>query len=181
MVSRAVAELRKNGMHDESNATHDWTAIQFWKVAESLCKHEEVSFDDVVIHPLFKYNTHTLLQMERAGLITCVHAHGRPYLIKPGRPIFMAAFREMMQDEKQVALMGAATNKQLCADYTKSIRDFETELVALRDVDTGSRWGFGSAVGRREAWLLKMIDTYAGKAQEFSDKEIAFKAKLKLE
>ncbi|KAJ3325473.1 mitochondrial escape protein 2 [Boothiomyces sp. JEL0866] len=183
MVQRAVVDLRKLGhMEDFKDEKSGWTSIQFWKIAEILAKHPEASYDEVCFHPLFKGDPTALEQMERAGIITRVHQNGRPYTIKAGRPLFALAFTEMTADKRLKSTMGAITSKQLAADYTKKVQEFEKELETLATIVSGfngSAW-ISDPVQSRRQWLLKMITLYSSKAQTYAEKELDYKAQLKL-
>ncbi|KAJ3271571.1 mitochondrial escape protein 2 [Terramyces sp. JEL0728] len=183
MVQRAVVDLRKLGhMEDFKDEKTGWTSVQFWKIAEILSKNTEASYDEVCFHPLFKGDPTALEQMERAGIISRVHQNGRPYVVKAGRPLFGLAFSEMTMDKRLRSTMGAITSKQLAADYTKKVHELEAELQTLAGIVAGFNGGGGWAdpVQSRRQWLLKMVNLNSAKAQLYAEKEMDYKAQLKL-
>lgn len=179
MIHRAIAQLRKIGLLDDLKAA-DWTPIQFWKIVSLLSKHTEVSFDDLVVHPLFKSDPRPLLQMERAGLITCIHSNGRPFSIRPGRPLFYKAFQEMVSDVKLNAFMNLVTAKQLYKDYSAKLKELEVELQILNDTGDRGGWIVASGVDSRRKWLNGAIGLYSKKVQGYFDDQVRLKKQLKL-
>ena len=185
MVQRSLVELRKIGAFDETvMKDKSWTSIQFWKIVQVLSARDAILYDELLMDPLFKADPFPVQQMERAGLVTCVYQNGRPYLIKPGRPIFKVAFTEMVNDDRQRLFMEAVTCKQLAEDYTKKLRDFEAELELLNGIEYTSsaiwRTFFGDNIDSRKQWLVKMIARNASRAEEYTEKQIMCKSKLKL-
>ncbi|KAI8901312.1 RNA12 protein-domain-containing protein [Globomyces pollinis-pini] len=184
MVHHAVSSLRKIGrLSDFDHADSSWTPIQFWKVVELLSEKPEVSFDELCIHPIFGGNPVPLHHMERAGIITCSQKHDRPYLIRPGRPLYKAAFELMAGDEKQQWYMRALTAKQLHADYTKKVRALEEELTELTNIQyqTGNGLGFSrDNITTRREFVVKMIGYYGDRAKSYMETELKYKGLLKL-
>nr|KAJ3419606.1 mitochondrial escape protein 2 [Polyrhizophydium stewartii] len=185
MVHRAITELRKIGMgEDMDSSKRQWTDVQFWKVAQMLSKFEEVPFDNLCIHPIFKGDPSPLIQMERDGLIILDHANGRPYSLRPGKPIYRTAFKQMNEDEKLVATMGIRTAKQLMADEEKRLKSYEDEMQTLASLNHSSSgaawWGPGTNVRSRIDFLAEKLGESSRKVVAWSDEETKFKKMLKL-
>jgi hypothetical protein len=157
----------------------NWSNIQFWKIVSLLSKQEKVSFDDLSVHALFDTDPTPILEMERAGLITCIQENGRPYMIKPGRPLFKLAFIKMAEDKKLVSYMGLLTSKKLYKDYTKKLTTLEDELEKLTSVSRSS-YLFDSNIDKRKVFLVEAIGIYSKKVQEYWDKTLLHKKDLKL-
>ncbi|KAJ3304692.1 mitochondrial escape protein 2 [Kappamyces sp. JEL0829] len=185
MCHKAVSELRKIGFPEDAGKS-GWTSIQFFKIAQILSKQEEVSFDDLVVHPIFGSDPNPILLMERAGLLSIVHFHGRPYSVKPNRPIFREAFKEMVADAKLEAYMGILTNKKLNSDCTKKIQDHEQELDVLGRIAPekgGGAWvpsGSAGPLQSRQIFLAAQIGLLNDKILAYQAKEDAYKKSLKL-
>ncbi|KAG0371719.1 mitochondrial escape protein 2, partial [Mortierella sp. AD032] len=107
ILGRSVVEVRKNAFDFDTaeKKTLGWTPIQFWTVMKQLAAHDVVSFDELKIHPLFKNDETPFNAMEQAELISINHRNGRPYSIRPGKPIYRAAFQEILSDEGFKAVM----------------------------------------------------------------------------
>jgi hypothetical protein len=184
MCHKAVAELRKIGFRDDSTKP-EWSTIQFFKVAQLLSKKSEIQFDELVTHPIFVNDPSPVLMMERAGLLSIIHSYGRPYLIKPNRPIFREAFKEMCSDSKLESFMGILTNKKLAADCTKKIQDYEQELEVINRIlfEKGSQWGdiFDSnPLSIRRNFLTTQIGIQNQKAMDYEVKGDLCKKAVKL-
>ncbi|KAJ1340912.1 hypothetical protein BSLG_004385 [Batrachochytrium salamandrivorans] len=159
MLHRSVTELRKIGLNAESDKSqHEWTDVQFWKVVQMLSKFGEVPFDNLVMHAIFKGDPLPLMQMERDGLITLTHSYDRPYIVRPGKPIYRTAFTLMTKDDKLVSTMGIMTAKQLISDEEKRIRIMEEEMRALGELlqtsstNRSSFWSMGQHRSGRD-WI----------------------------
>lgn len=97
IVVRTVTEIRKVGLFEDSDTPStsssgvstaslgkkEWTPVQFWKVVQLLCKFDEVSYDELRYHPVFKGNEGPIQAIERAGLITCNLQNGKFVLVFP--------------------------------------------------------------------------------------------------
>lgn len=144
-----------------------------------LSKQETISFDDLSVHALFDTDPTAILEMERAGLITCIQENGRPYMIKPGRPLYKLAFIKMVEDKKLVSYMSLLTSKKLFKDYTKKLMVMEDELEKLASVSRSS-YLFDSNIDKRKAFLVEAIGIYSKKVQEYWDRTLLHKNELKL-
>ena len=122
--------------------------------------------------------------MERAGLISIVHQNERPFLVRPSRPIFSLAFKEMVKDTKLTAYMGILTCKKLIADCTKKILDYESELASLQREPSGGKnsewWFLSDPIQSRISFLIKQIGIYSRNVEDLDDKSEVHKKQLKL-
>jgi hypothetical protein len=114
--------------------------------------------------------------MERAGIVQLVRDFNRPYYVKPGRPLYTAAFKQMMQDTKLNNYMSMLSAKWLYKQYTQKILDLESELNSLPN----DGWFYWTGTNSRKRWIKQTIGIYHEKAKTFFDMEDRLKAKLKL-
>lgn len=123
-----------------------------------------------------------ILQMERAGILMIMHKNERPYSVKPSRPIFATAFKEMIQDTKLGQFMGILTCKKLIADCTKKIRDYEEELDLLNrnKNEHHSDWFSADPLALRKYYLTSQIGANNDKVQGYEVQSSAYKKALKL-
>ncbi|KAJ3334144.1 mitochondrial escape protein 2 [Blyttiomyces sp. JEL0837] len=196
IVVRSVTEIRKIGLFEDSVGNgsgtvaekKEWSAVQMWKVIQLLSKFEEVSYDDLRYHALFKGDERAIQAMERAGLISVTLMNGRPYAIRPGRPIYRSAFAHLLSDSKYAAIMGIQVTKALIAEEESKLRKIEEELAVL----TG-RNGIGSSESRvyltraarreleaRVEFLGKLIGEGQKKVGELDNEERRLKKIVKL-
>ncbi|KAF9166317.1 mitochondrial escape protein 2 [Actinomortierella ambigua] len=180
ILGRAVIEVRKTAFdYDNTDGkTAHWTAIQFWAIMQQLAYAESANYDELRIHPLFKNDESPFAYMEEAELISIVHKNGRPFLVKPGKPIYRAAFRELLLDSGFAAVMSLDTMTFLEKVEQANVNKYETELKELSSLlhQDGS-WIFGSGrvpkeIDTRVKWLMKKLATshekIAGYEQEIS-------------
>lgn len=186
MIHRAVTELRKSGNLEEGNAVKNgWTNIQFWKIVTILAQKPEVQFDELISHPIFSSDANPIISMERAGLVNFVRKNERPFLVKPSRPIFVAAFQKMVEDTKLNSYMGSMTSKKLMSDFTKKIQEFEAELETLNKVMMERGWVPSLSISSdplliRRSWLVSAIGTYHQKLAKEEQIGDNFRKNLKL-
>ncbi|KAK3840752.1 MAG: RNA12 protein-domain-containing protein [Linnemannia gamsii] len=165
ILGRSVVEVRKNAFDFDTaeKKTLGWTPIQFWTVMKQLAAHDVVSFDELKIHPLFKNDETPFSAMEQAELISINHRNGRPYSIRPGKPIYRAAFQEILSDEGFKAVMDLESATFLDKDEMTKVAKWEGELRELSNLlhQDGS-WLFGGGrvpkeVDTRVKWLMKKL------------------------
>ncbi|KAI8913345.1 RNA12 protein-domain-containing protein [Gorgonomyces haynaldii] len=181
MVSRAVGEIRKLGLQEETVGENPgWTPVQFWYVLKLLSEHEEVPFDAVRVHSLFKGDAAPLLQMERAGLIGLVHMNQRPQVIKAEKPLFKTAFASLMKDQKQVHIMNIMLAKQIQQDEFKKIKEYEEEMHDLSILSASySEWlNMPSGITSRLKFLGKQLQKSSDNYQQYAELESSSKKAL---
>jgi hypothetical protein len=186
MINRAVAELRKLGLQEGvDEQAVGWTPIQFWKIAQLLCKNSQIPYDSLCIDPLFKNSVNSIQHLERAGIIALVHINNRPQSIKAGKPLFQTSFKTITSDKKESHLMEALTNQFLKSEMEKYLKKYEDEMKLLTELKFPSYfWTFYSpaaAVKSRLSFLTTMFSKASNDYQKFSERESAAKKKLQLE
>ena len=79
IVSRGVAELRKNAFGDDADDAKSlpWSREQAWHVLKQLAKQEEIPYQDLLLNFPFKGDENALRAMEQAELITVGTNNGR--------------------------------------------------------------------------------------------------------
>ncbi|KAJ3282971.1 mitochondrial escape protein 2 [Rhizoclosmatium sp. JEL0117] len=191
IVVRGETEIRKVGLFEDAtpgllaNAKEEkksWNAVQMWKIVQLLTKYDEVSYDDLRFHPLFKGDEAPIQAIERAGLISVVLKEGRPYIIKPGRPVYRTAFTRLQSDKKYAAIMGLKTVKVLMNDELAKVKDYEAELATLTgqvSTDRMSFWGASDLKGR-VTFLAGLIGECHGKLKALDAEERRLKKIVKL-
>ncbi|KAG0347787.1 mitochondrial escape protein 2 [Podila humilis] len=166
ILSRAVVEIRKNAFdqdRSDKDKSSGWTPIQFWTVLKNLASHDSVSFDELKIHPLFKNDEAPFSAMEQAELVTIGHKNGRPFVVRPGKPIYRAAFREILSDEGFAAVMDLESSTFLDKEEMVKVAKWESELRELSNLlHTDGTWLFGGGrtpkeVETRVKWLMKKL------------------------
>ncbi|KAG0238641.1 mitochondrial escape protein 2 [Mortierella sp. GBA43] len=178
ILGRAVVEVRKGAFDFDSTDGRSlgWTPMQFWAIMKRLAVAESVNFDELRIHPLFKNEEGPFAAMEQAELITIVHRHGRPHCIRPGRPIYRAAFQEILSDAGFNAVMDLESANFLEKDEMVKVAKWEAELKDLSSLlHKDGSWIFGGGrvpkeVETRVKWLMrKLAESHAKVAKYEQD------------
>ncbi|KAJ2334635.1 mitochondrial escape protein 2, partial [Coemansia sp. RSA 2681] len=134
IVQRAITEVRKHAFANDSEVgqcAHTWSPEQFWYLLTELARHESVEYDRMRNSALFAGNDSALLGLAEAQLITMVYDNDRPSRIRPGRPVFFAAFNRILDDPGFSSTMAIRMHKAFVGLETAKIRQAEEELALL--------------------------------------------------
>ncbi|KAJ2452634.1 mitochondrial escape protein 2 [Coemansia sp. RSA 2336] len=134
IVQRAITEVRKYAFSDDSEVgqcEHTWTPEQFWFLLTELAQRPEIEYDRIRSSALFAGKDDALLGLAEAQLITMVYNHDRPARIRPGRPVYAAAFERILEDPGFACSMTVKMNKKFVDLETAKIRAAEDELALL--------------------------------------------------
>ncbi|KAI5481498.1 mitochondrial escape protein 2 [Pseudohyphozyma bogoriensis] len=159
LVSRSATELRKNFFGDDimEGKSLPWTREQAYTIAKGLAANGELKYADVLVNSPFKSDEAALRALENAELVSVHHAHGRPSLLRPGKPIYRSAFQELLSD----TVFSATIQYQINAAATKSASaDLEAASKALLELSNlfeGGKWAFGGG-----STVPKEVDTRVG-------------------
>lgn len=92
--------------------------------------------------------------MDRAGMLNLQNVGGHVAGIKPARPIFRAAFYELVRDPLIRNYMNARVAKSTIARETSKIKGFEEELLSLYEIKNG---GGKDAVNNRTQFISDLM------------------------
>src|SRR6202000_2873081 len=82
------------------SSKRDFSREQAWTLIGLLTQQDQLKYNEVLLHGLFSKGGEEALQaLEQAELISIVSAGGRPWAIKPGKPVYRAAFRKLQEDQ----------------------------------------------------------------------------------
>ncbi|KAF8431265.1 RNA12 protein-domain-containing protein [Terfezia claveryi] len=116
-----------------------------------------INYNSILLHPLFKSPStgeESLQSLAHSDLITILthpSGSGRPYAIRPGRPVYKAAFRKLLEDEVLKAKMELAVLNVLVKIEEGYMKRWEEELAVL------ATCGGAKDAGRRMDYLGKKI------------------------
>ena len=158
ITEQSASEILKMYIWDSS--PRKWPPEQAWLIINSLasaCSLRSKELSDV-----FKSGGEATLQaLEQAEMITIVSSNGRPTSIKPGKPVYAAAFRQLTEDHVLKAKMDLAILTQLIKAETSGIDKYEAELNLLgnvpgqpREVQGRVRWLLG------KLWCVRLLFRY---------------------
>ena len=180
IIDQSASEILKMYIFDAA-ASRDWTPIQAWylikRLATATPETQGVRYNEVTLASEFsgaKSSPDSVLQaLEEAELISISSNNGRPSAIKPGRPVFAAAFKNLLKDKVLAAKLDYITLSALIKDENDSISKQEDELQRLASLP-----GPPGEVTDRVKWLLAKIRTSQVKVQGWEKDQGTLKAVL---
>ncbi|KAL9103726.1 MAG: hypothetical protein Q9163_001276 [Psora crenata] len=153
IIDQSASEILKMYILDVGKSQH-WTPEQAWLLIKSLAKSETLRYHEPLMSDTYKSGGEATLQaLEQAELISIVSsANGRPKSIKPGKPVYRAAFQALTQDDVLRARLDLAILSELTKIETQGIDRYESELKLL-----GRFPGQPAEVRGRTQWLLDKL------------------------
>lgn len=149
---------------DVDVSNRKWTPQQAWVLIKELAANETLKYNELLLNDLFKDGEVVLQALEQAELITITSQNGRPYGIKPGKPVYQSAFEYLTDDEVLKARLDLAILTQLIGIENKNVEKYEIELKTLAELP-----GTPSELKPRIQWCL-------GKAMASQDKIMKYEA-----
>ncbi|KAL8669575.1 MAG: hypothetical protein Q9168_005844 [Polycauliona sp. 1 TL-2023] len=166
IIDQSASEILKMYILDISTTssgngtTRSWTPEQAWLLIKSLAASPSLRYNELLLSDTFKSADGALLALEQFELITIVSQNGRPHSIKPGKPVYQAAFKQLVADRVLKARLDLAVLTQLIGIETKAIDKAEAELSLL-----GGLPGQPREVKGRVMWLLAKMQASQGKVE----------------
>ncbi|PWW80449.1 hypothetical protein C7212DRAFT_276356 [Tuber magnatum] len=137
-----------------------WSTEQAWHLIKMLAEKGEVAYHQVLVHDLFKFAGEDALQnLEQAELVTIVTRNGRPWCVKPGRPVFQAAFRRLLKDRVLCARMDFLSYASLIKMETAVIQKAGEELEKIAGLPHRPKGRVGYLLAKM-AEAQRKIDEY---------------------
>lgn len=131
----------------------EWTAQQAWTLVRSLAHSDALRFNEVLLLDAYKSGgDKALAALEQAELISVQSSNGRPYSIKPGKPVYQPAFQHLVEDKVLAAKMDLAMLVEAIGIESKSIDKYEQELHLLGELPKQP-----SELTSRVQWLLGKV------------------------
>lgn len=162
IIEQSASEILKMYILDVDK-TRQWNAQQAWLIIKLLADHESLRYNELLLSDTFKSGGESTLQaLEQAELITILSSNGRPRSIKPGKPVYSAAFRRLTADKVLKARLDLAILTELIKIETSSIDKYEAELHLL-----GKLPGQPSQVKGRVSWLLEKMNVSQMKVEKY--------------
>ncbi|KAL8735726.1 MAG: hypothetical protein Q9181_002709 [Wetmoreana brouardii] len=154
IIDQSASEILKMYILDVDQATRKWTPEQAWVLIKSLAATSSLRYNEMLLTDTFKSDggEPTLHALEQAELITITSVNGRPHSIRPGKPVYQAAFKQLTEDHVLKARLDLMVFSQLIAIEAKGIEKAESELSLL-----GGLPGQPAEVRARVRWLLQKM------------------------
>lgn len=184
IVGQSASEILKMYLlnaDESSTGQRKWTAVQAWTLIKQLAKSENATlrYNEVVLDDAFKTggggSPDAVLQaLEQAELISIVVSpHGRPHSIRPGKPVYQAAFVRLTEDRVLQSRLDLAVCAELVKAESATIDRAEEELKLLVGLPRQPR-----ELAGRERWLLGKIAGSQAKVERLEAQSAALKAVL---
>ncbi|EGW34306.1 uncharacterized protein SPAPADRAFT_59728 [Spathaspora passalidarum NRRL Y-27907] len=139
--------------HKIEQGDHNWTTAQVWVLMKMLSKSDKVKYNDLIKSPLFGSSpdtVNTLSTLEKYDLVALKRDKGVLNEITTGRPLFKAAFRNIIKDVYIWKLYETNYLSSLVKIEVDNIQKLENELVQISKLE-------GKLNGRID-YLVKKID-----------------------
>ena len=134
IIGQSASEILKLYFLGGSSAIK-WTQEQAWTLVKTLSTTPQISYNAILLDPLFALDETPLHELAQAELIAISSSpEGRPSVIKPGRPVFSAAFALLAGDKVFNARMELGRLTFLAREEKKNIDKAEEELERLKEL-----------------------------------------------
>lgn len=135
IVEQSSSEILKMFLIGQDDGLRKFTPEQAWYVIKNLAMSETATlrYNEILLSDVFKTAGDKVLQaMEQAELISIVvSGNGRPQTIKPGKPVYLPAFRRLTEDTVLRSRLDLAIFGELIKIENASIDKYENELRLL--------------------------------------------------
>ncbi|KAI5966797.1 YME2 [Candida pseudojiufengensis] len=148
------------------NGDNNWNPAQVWLIMKILSNSDEINYAELTKSPLFKSSKetmNTLTTLEKYDLITLKRDKGVLNKISTGRPLFQAAFENIISDLRIWKLYETNYLTELITLEVQKIQKFENELTSIYKI--------GSKIDGRIDYLTKKIEGSNNKIVSY-EKEI---------
>lgn len=177
MIEQSASEILKMYILDTDRASRSWSPQEAWYLIKALSKSEQIRYNEVLLSDTFKSGGDSTLQaLEQAELITIVSHNGRPHSIRPGKPVYTAAFKHLTADHVLQARLDLATISELSKIETQSIDKYESELGLLAGLPKQP-----AELAPRIKWLLAKLQASHAKVEGYEKEGARLKKVLQVE
>lgn len=126
---------------------------------------------------MFKKNgEETINALEQAELVSVTRKNGRPSLIKPGKPVLAATFKQLIGDQVLRSRLDLKILEKLIAGENASINKYEEELQVLGSIPKQP-----VESSERTKWLFKKLVDSQRKIEGYEKQSAELKEILRRE
>lgn len=163
IVDQSASEILKMFVFGVEDGARQWTPSQAWLLIKQLATSDSLRYNEVLLSDTYKTGGERALQaLEQAELISIQSSAGRPYAIKPGRPVYQPAFRRLTEDRVLQSRLDLAELTESIKIETQSIDKYEQELHLLGELPKQP-----AELGNRIQWLLTKIQVGQAKVEAY--------------
>lgn len=152
IIEQSASEILKMYLLDIDTTKRSWTATQTWHLIKMLADNDQIRYHEALLSDAFKSSEGVLRALEQAEMISIVSANGRPVSIKPGKPVYRAAFQYLTEDRVLSARMDLEVLTAAIKSAGADIDKYEQELSALGSLPKQPR-----EIGPRVKYLLDKL------------------------
>ncbi|ODV79918.1 mitochondrial inner membrane protein [Suhomyces tanzawaensis NRRL Y-17324] len=167
MVSQAAEQITTfflNNHRLDKDVDNNWTPAQIWTIMKLLTECGEINYEKLVNFPLFNNSDDTLSTLstlEKFDLISLTRDKGMLDKIQMGRPLFNAAFKNLIEDLRIYKMYEIDLLQSLIKVENAKIKKHEEELIAISTV---------GGVENRLSYLTKKIESSNSTVVEYESK-----------
>lgn len=136
IVDQSASEILKMfllGGNDD--AARKWSPTQAWLLIRKLAKQEDLRYNEVLLSDVYKSGGEAALAgLEQGELVSIMSYGGRPYAIKPGRPVYASSFKRLTEDKVLASKFDLAVLGESIKAETQTIDKCEQELRLLGEL-----------------------------------------------
>lgn len=181
IIDQSASEILKMYLITTDKGYRKWSPEQAWYLVKSLADSEQLRYNEVLLSNTFSSSItapgstgeSVLEALSQAELISIKTAKGRPEAIKAGKPVYQAAFKQLIQDHVIKSRLDLAILTELTKIETKSIDKYEEELATLASLPKQPR-----EVGPRVQYLLNKLSASQQKVEEWEKEIVTLKKVL---
>ncbi|KAG9950025.1 hypothetical protein KCU85_g3784, partial [Aureobasidium melanogenum] len=135
IVEQSASEILKMFVLGQEDGGRQWTPQQAWLLIKQLAKDQSIRYNEILLSDSYKAGGEkALAALEQAELIAIQSYNGRPYAIKPGRPVYQPAFEKLTEDKVLQSRMDLAVLAEGIKAESQSIDKYEQELRLLGEL-----------------------------------------------
>ncbi|OAL55575.1 hypothetical protein IQ07DRAFT_583042 [Pyrenochaeta sp. DS3sAY3a] len=166
IIDQSASEILKMyifGAEDEGG-NRQWNSEQAWMLIKELAQKESLRYNEVLLDDILKTGGEAVLRtLEQAELISIVSGpNGRPSAIKPGKPVYQAAFQRLTEDKVLKSRLDVAILTSLTKIENATIEKCENELLLLSQLNRQP-----AQTTSRVNYLLAKLMTSQGKVEKY--------------
>jgi RNA12 protein/RNA recognition motif. (a.k.a. RRM, RBD, or RNP domain) len=134
IIEQSASEILKMYLLDVDTSGRKWSPQQAWFLIKELAANGTLKYNELLLNSLLSNGEAVLQSLEQAELITITSKNGRPQSVKPGKPVYHAAFEYLTEDEVLKARLDLAILTELIAAENKNLDKAESELKVLAEL-----------------------------------------------
>ena len=177
IVEQSASEILK--MYLYGTEERKWNAEQAWLLVKQLAASKDASlrYNEILLSDTYKTGGENVLQaLEQAEMISINSLNGRPMSIKPGKPVYHAAFQKLTEDHVLKSKLDLAILTEQVKIESASIDKYELELRLLGELPSQPR-----ELTSRIKYLLGKISTSQTKIEAYETQQGDLKKVLQQE